>query len=205
MRRCGANVRSAARCSTGAISRRICTCARAAAIIFAWARTIASRRSSTASSPSSGADVLPRRSAGLVRQEELSREAQRRPRKSGLSESVVCGFGADRRSPTSRLGVMDFHFRGGTMGHVTGERITLLLEEARSAAVPCIIFAASGGARMEEGMLALMQMAKTTAAVARFMEDGNLFVVGADRSDDRRRLRVLCVSSRRDRGRVRRR
>ena len=72
---------------------------------------------------------------------------------------------------------MDFHFRGGTMGRVTGERITLLLEEARRRKVPCIIFAASGGARMEEGMLALMQMAKTTAAVARFMEEGNFFVV----------------------------
>ena len=71
---------------------------------------------------------------------------------------------------------MDFHFRGGTMGTVVGERIALLLEEARRRHVPCIIFTASGGARMEEGMLALMQMAKTTAAVTRFMEDGNFFV-----------------------------
>ena len=63
------------------------------------------------------------------------------------------------------------------MGRVTGERITRLLEEARLRKVPCIIFAASGGARMEEGMLALMQMAKTTAAVSRFMEDGNFFLM----------------------------
>ena len=63
------------------------------------------------------------------------------------------------------------------MGRVTGERITLLLEEARRRSVPCIIFTASGGARMEEGMLALMQMAKTTAAVTRFMDDGNLLIV----------------------------
>jgi acetyl-CoA carboxylase carboxyl transferase subunit beta len=62
------------------------------------------------------------------------------------------------------------------MGTVVGERITLLLEEARRRRVPCIIFTASGGARMEEGMLALMQMAKTTAAVARLMEDGNVFI-----------------------------
>jgi acetyl-CoA carboxylase carboxyl transferase subunit beta len=95
---------------------------------------------------------------------------------SGLSESVVCGFAAIGRFPVA-LGVMDFHFRGGTMGRVTGERITLLFEEARRRKTPCIIFAASGGARMEEGMLALMQMAKTTAAVARFMEDGNFFLV----------------------------
>jgi acetyl-CoA carboxylase carboxyl transferase subunit beta len=96
--------------------------------------------------------------------------------KSGLSESVVCGFASVGGFPVA-LAVMDFHFRGGTMGRVTGERITLLLEEARRRRVPCIIFSASGGARMEEGMLALMQMAKTTSAVARFMEDGNPLVV----------------------------
>jgi len=96
--------------------------------------------------------------------------------RSGLSESVVCGFAKIGRFPVA-LGVMDFHFRGGTMGRVTGERITLLLEEARRRGIPCIIFAASGGARMEEGMLALMQMAKTTAAVSRFMADGNVFIM----------------------------
>src|SRR6185312_7326888 len=94
--------------------------------------------------------------------------------KSGLSEAVVCGFGQIGGFDVA-LGVMDFHFRGGTMGTVVGERITMLLEEARKRKIPCILFTASGGARMEEGMLALMQMAKTTAAVARFMEDGNFF------------------------------
>lgn len=95
--------------------------------------------------------------------------------KSQLTEGVVCGFGKIGGFDVA-LGVMDFHFRGGTMGTVVGERITLLLEGARERAVPCLIFTASGGARMEEGMLALMQMAKTTAAVARFMESGNFFV-----------------------------
>jgi acetyl-CoA carboxylase carboxyl transferase subunit beta len=96
--------------------------------------------------------------------------------KSGLSEAVVCGFGRVGGFDVA-LAVMDFHFRGGTMGTVVGERITLLLEEARRRKTPCIIFTASGGARMEEGMLALAQMAKTTAAVARFMEDGNFLLV----------------------------
>lgn len=95
--------------------------------------------------------------------------------KSGLSEAVVCGFGAIGGFDVA-LGVMDFHFRGGTMGTVVGERITRLLEAAAQRQLPCIIFTASGGARMEEGMLALMQMAKTTAAVARLIEGGNLFV-----------------------------
>ncbi len=95
--------------------------------------------------------------------------------KSGLSEGVVCGIGAMNGFEVA-LAVMDFHFRGGTMGTVVGERITMLLEEAHRRHIPCIIFTASGGARMEEGMFALMQMAKTTAAVTRFMEDGNFFV-----------------------------
>lgn len=95
--------------------------------------------------------------------------------RSGLSESVVCGFANIGRFAVA-LAVMDFHFRGGTMGRVTGERITLLFEEARRRRLPVVLFAASGGARMEEGMLALMQMAKTTAAVSRFMDEGNVFI-----------------------------
>jgi acetyl-CoA carboxylase carboxyl transferase subunit beta len=95
--------------------------------------------------------------------------------KSQLTEGVVCGFGTISGHPVA-LGVMDFNFRGGTMGTVVGERIAMLLEEARKRSVPCIIFTASGGARMEEGMLALMQMAKITAAVSNFMKDGNFFL-----------------------------
>jgi len=95
--------------------------------------------------------------------------------KSHLSEAVVVGFGTIAGTPVG-LGVMDFHFRGGTMGTVVGERIAMLLEESLRRRVPAIIFTASGGARMEEGMLALMQMAKTTQAVERFMSDGNPFI-----------------------------
>lgn len=95
--------------------------------------------------------------------------------KSGLSEAVVCGFGQIGGFDAG-LAVMDFHFRGGTMGTTVGERITLLLEEARRRKLPCIIFTASGGARMEEGMLALVQMAKTTAALSRFLDEGNLLI-----------------------------
>jgi acetyl-CoA carboxylase carboxyl transferase subunit beta len=92
--------------------------------------------------------------------------------KSSLSEGVVTGFGAIGGIGVA-LGVMDFNFRGGTMGAVVGERLTLLLEAARERRLPCVIFTASGGARMEEGMLALMQMAKTTLALERFREAGN--------------------------------
>ncbi len=95
--------------------------------------------------------------------------------KSNLSEAVVTGFGTLDGFAVA-LGVMDFSFRGGTMGTVVGERIANLLEEAQQRRLPCVIFTASGGARMEEGMLALMQMAKTTQAVERFTADGNLYV-----------------------------
>jgi len=95
--------------------------------------------------------------------------------KSGLGEAVVCGFGQIGGFDVG-LGVMDFHFRGGTMGTVVGERIAMLLDEARRRRVPCIVFTASGGARMEEGMLALAQMAKTSAAVTEFTEAGNVLI-----------------------------
>jgi acetyl-CoA carboxylase carboxyl transferase subunit beta len=122
------------------------------------------------------ADVLPGDPLGWSDRKTYPAKLDGDRENSGLSESVVCGF-AKVGGFDVGLGVMDFHFRGGTMGTVAGERIARLLEESRSRAVPCIIFAASGGARMEEGMLALMQMAKTTATVTRFTQDGNFFVV----------------------------
>ena len=122
-----------------------------------------------------GADVLPRDPLGWVDKKSYTAKLAADREKSQLTEGVVCGFGSIGGFDTA-LAVMDFNFRGGTMGTVVGERITLLLEAALQRSVPCIIFTASGGARMEEGMLALMQMAKTTAAVTRFMEAGNFFV-----------------------------
>lgn len=91
--------------------------------------------------------------------------------KSKLTEGVVCGFAAIGTFPVA-LGVMDFNFRGGTMGTVVGERLARLFEGARERKVPVVVCTASGGARMEEGMLALMQMAKTTVALQRFRDDG---------------------------------
>jgi len=122
-----------------------------------------------------GADVLPRDPLGWVDKKSYTAKLAADREKSQLTEGVVCGFGSIGGFDTA-LAVMDFNFRGGTMGTVVGERITLLLEAALQRSVPCVIFTASGGARMEEGMLALMQMAKTTAAVTRFMEAGNFFV-----------------------------
>ena len=122
-----------------------------------------------------GADIVPGDPLGWSDKKSYPAKLRGDREKSGLTEGVVCGFGQIGGFDVA-LAVMDFHFRGGTMGTVVGERITLLLEEARKRKVPCIIFTASGGARMEEGMLALMQMAKTTAAVTRFTEEGNFLL-----------------------------
>jgi acetyl-CoA carboxylase carboxyl transferase subunit beta len=123
-----------------------------------------------------GGDVVSGNPLGWSDKKPYDAKLKNDRERSGLSESVVCGFAEIDGHPVA-LAIMDFHFRGGTMGRVTGERITLLLEGARRRSIPCIIFAASGGARMEEGMLALMQMAKTTAAVTRFMDAGNFLLV----------------------------
>jgi len=68
------------------------------------------------------------------------------------------------------LGILDFGFMGGSMGSVVGEKFTLLIERALKEKIPLILVAASGGARMQESILSLMQMAKTSAALAKFGE-----------------------------------
>jgi len=90
---------------------------------------------------------------------------------SGLSEAVICGVGAIQGIEVS-IAVMDFRFCGGTLGSATGEKITRTIETAISRKIPCIIFSTSGGARMQEGILSLMQMAKTSAALGRLAEAG---------------------------------
>jgi len=122
-----------------------------------------------------GADILPGDPLGWVDKRPYPQKLEADREKSKLSEGIVTGLAAIEGFPVA-LGVMDFSFRGGTMGTVVGERVTNLFEEARRRRLPCIVFTASGGARMEEGMLALAQMAKTTQAVERFMNDGNFYM-----------------------------
>jgi acetyl-CoA carboxylase carboxyl transferase subunit beta len=91
--------------------------------------------------------------------------------KTGMKDAVVTGFGKIEQKPVA-IGVMDFHFLAATMGSVVGEKITRLIEKGTKAKRPVVIVAASGGARMYEGMLSLMQMAKTSGALARHAEAG---------------------------------
>lgn len=86
--------------------------------------------------------------------------------KTGRNEAVVVGTCTIRAIPCA-LGIMDFNFMGGSMGSVVGERLTLLIEHAMENELPLIIVATSGGARMQESIFSLMQMAKTSAALAR--------------------------------------
>jgi len=94
---------------------------------------------------------------------------------SAENESVICGICRIGDHPTA-LFIMESNFMMGSMGSITGEKITRLFEYARSEKLPVVGFAVSGGARMQEGILSLMQMAKTSGAVKRHSDDGGLFV-----------------------------
>ena len=95
--------------------------------------------------------------------------------KTGMSEAAVTVVGEIERM-RAVVCVLDSAFFMGSMGTAVGERITLAVEYAHEHRLPLIIFSASGGARMQEGILSLMQMAKTSAAIAAFQEDGGLYI-----------------------------
>lgn len=89
--------------------------------------------------------------------------------KSGREEAIVVGTCRIHGHRTA-IGIMDFNFMGGSMGAVVGERLTLLIEYAIEHKLPLLVIATSGGARMQESILSLMQMAKTSAALAKLHE-----------------------------------
>ena len=95
--------------------------------------------------------------------------------KTGLDEAVKCGIG-EINSEKVVLCVMDSNFMMGSMGKVVGEKITYSIEKAIELKLPIIIFCASGGARMQEGIVSLMQMAKTSAAIEKLNKAGNLYI-----------------------------
>ena len=95
--------------------------------------------------------------------------------KTNLTEGVQTGVGLIDGLPIA-LGVMDFRFMGGSMGSVVGEKICRLVEHATEQTFPLSIICASGGARMQEGMLSLMQMAKISGALQRHREAGLLYI-----------------------------
>ncbi|MGY4689235.1 acetyl-CoA carboxylase, carboxyltransferase subunit beta [Salibacterium sp. K-3] len=106
---------------------------------------------------------------------EYQEKVEKDRKKTGLNEAIVTGEGYMGGCPVV-LGVMDSRFRMGSMGSAAGEKITRAIEHALEKRRPFIMFSASGGARMQEGVLSLMQMAKTSAALKRMDEAGLLYI-----------------------------
>lgn len=101
--------------------------------------------------------------------QEYSSKLEDEINKVGLNEAVVVGHATIEQLPLS-LAIMDFRFIGGSMGSAVGEKITRAIEFGLKKAMPVLIASASGGARMQEGLYSLMQMAKTSAALAKLGE-----------------------------------
>lgn len=98
--------------------------------------------------------------------EEYRSKLERDRQRTRLSDAILTGSARIDGVPVA-LGVMDFRFRGGSMGSVVGEKVVRALERAVAERLPVVMVTSSGGARMQEGMLSLMQMVRTAAAVRR--------------------------------------
>ena len=96
-------------------------------------------------------------------------------KRTGISEAAIYGDATINERPVV-LAIMDFSFMGGSMGSAVGEKITCAAERALENKTPLIIVSSSGGARMQEGMFSLMQMAKASSAIAKLTEAGILYI-----------------------------
>lgn len=108
---------------------------------------------------------------GFTGKEAYVAKLEANQKKTGFKDAVSSGTAKINGRPVG-LGVMDFKFLGASMGGVVGEKVTRLIEHCTGQKMPCILVCASGGARMYEGLFSLMQMAKTSAALARHAEAG---------------------------------
>ena len=97
-------------------------------------------------------------------------------KKTNLNDAIICGSATLEGYPFM-IGVMDFRFMGASMGSVVGEKIARLVETATERKIPVVLVTASGGARMQEGILSLMQMAKTSGALERHAAAGLGYIV----------------------------
>lgn len=120
-------------------------------------------------------ELLPADPLNFVDTKSYSDRQKEAEKKSGLSEAVLTGCGQIEQCPTA-FGAMDFNYIGGSMGSVVGEKITRLIERAIEKRLPVVISSASGGARMMESAYSLMQMAKTSGALARLEQQRLLFI-----------------------------
>lgn len=107
--------------------------------------------------------------------EDYPKKIKKLREKTGIQEAVACGTGKINGEEVV-ICIMDSGFLMGSMGAVVGEKITYSIEQAIKRKLPLIIFSVSGGARMQEGIISLMQMAKTTAALTKLDEAGLLYI-----------------------------
>lgn len=114
-------------------------------------------------------DVKPVDSLEFVDTASYKERLEIATKKTGRDDAVCVGIGLCEGQEVA-FGALDFSFMGGSMGSVVGERLTLLIEMATERNLPLVIVSASGGARMQESVLSLMQMAKTSAAIAKLQE-----------------------------------
>ena len=121
------------------------------------------------------ADITPLDPLDFSDRKKYSERLKEYQRKTGNPDAMVCGKGFIKGRPIM-VAVMDPHFMGGSMGSVVGEKITRTIETAIKEELPLLIVSASGGARMQESTLSLMQMAKTSAALAKYDSAGGLYI-----------------------------
>ncbi len=121
------------------------------------------------------ADVKPTDPLEFVDTESYKDRLQRAKDKTNLDDAVLTGI-AKIEGHKIAVAIMDFDFMGGSMGSVVGEKVTRLMEKAIELRLPVLAITSSGGARMQESALSLMQMAKTSCAVSRLDDEGILYV-----------------------------
>ncbi len=121
------------------------------------------------------ADIKPTDPLEFTDTESYKDRIKRAHDKTGLNDAVITGIG-EIQGHKAAAAVMDFDYMGGSMGSVVGEKVTRLIEKAIELRIPVIAITSSGGARMQESALSLMQMAKTSCAVSRLDDEGLLYI-----------------------------
>lgn len=120
-------------------------------------------------------DIKPTDPLEFVDTESYKDRIETAQKKTGLNDAVITGLGTIDGHKVS-CAVMDFDFMGGSMGSVVGEKVTRAMEKAIELKLPVLVITSSGGARMQESALSLMQMAKTACACAKLDEAGLLYI-----------------------------
>ena len=200
----GSNARRPASSSSTRTSRRTSSSFRRRTITCASARRRGSSRCSTAANTTRSrcrdVPIDPLKFRDERRYADRLKDART---KTSLTDAVKVGFGKLDGLPVTAA-VQDFDFMGGSLGMAAGEAVICGLETAANRKTPFIMFAASGGARMQEGILSLMQLPRTTVAVLDAARGEQALHRRADQSDHRRRHRVLRHARRRAHRRARR-